>query len=80
MFPVWAFPHAQWKRLNPGHGPGDGQVLMQQAKISDIGVFVSRIYEARSITKERYGTIKRRMPYFFSVLSDICGLKQKHSG
>jgi phage replication O-like protein O len=54
--------------------------LMQQAKISDIGVFTSKIYEARSITKERYGTITRRMPYFFSVLQDICGLKQKPSG
>ncbi len=51
--------------------------LMQDAKIQDIGVFTSKIYEARSITKERYGTIKRRMPYFFSVLSDVCGLKPK---
>jgi hypothetical protein len=51
--------------------------LMQQAKISDIGVFTSKIYQARSITKERYGSIKRRMPYFFSVLSDVCGLKKK---
>lgn len=49
--------------------------LMQQAKIADIDVFVGRMYEARSITKERYGTIKRRMPYFFSVLADVCGLK-----
>jgi hypothetical protein len=54
--------------------------LMQDAKISDIGVFTSKIYEARSITKERYGTMTRRMPYFFSVLQDICGLKPKPSG
>jgi hypothetical protein len=54
--------------------------LMQQAKISDIGVFVGKIYEARSITKERYGTIERRMPYFFSVLADVCGLRKKHYG
>jgi hypothetical protein len=51
--------------------------LMQDAKISDIGVFTSKIYEARSITKEHYGTIKRRMPYFFSVLADVCGLRPK---
>jgi Bacteriophage replication protein O len=54
--------------------------LMAKAKISDISVFTSKIYEARSITKERYGTITRRMPYFFSVLQDICGLKPKPSG
>jgi hypothetical protein len=54
--------------------------LMQGAKISDIGVFTSKIYEARSITKERYGTIKRRMPYFFSVLADVCELRPKPSG
>jgi hypothetical protein len=54
--------------------------LMQQAKIADISVFVSLMYEARSITKERYGTITRRMPYFFSVLADVCGLKKKDSG
>ena len=51
--------------------------LMGKAGITDIGLFTSKIYEARSITKERYGTIKRRMPYFFSVLTDVCGLNPK---
>jgi hypothetical protein len=53
--------------------------LMGKAGISDVGVFVSKIYEARSITKECYGTIQRRMPYFFSVLTDVCGLKPKNA-
>jgi hypothetical protein len=53
--------------------------LMQHAKISDIGVFTAKIYEARAITKSRYATIKRRMPYFFSVLSDVCGLRSTTS-
>ena len=53
--------------------------LMGKAGITDVGVFVSKMYEARSITKERYGTITRRMPYFFSVLTDVCGLKPKNS-
>jgi hypothetical protein len=40
--------------------------LMVKAGIKDIGVFTAKIYEARAITKERYGSIKRgRMPYFF---------------
>jgi hypothetical protein len=40
--------------------------LMTKAQIKDIGVFTAKIYEARAITKERYGAIKRwRMPYFF---------------
>ena len=52
--------------------------LMGKARITDIGVFTAKIYEARSITKERYGSIKRgRMPYFFSVLEDVCGQRRK---
>jgi hypothetical protein len=52
--------------------------LMGKAGITDIGVFTGKIYEARSITKERYGSIKRgRMPYFFSVLEDVCGQRLK---
>jgi hypothetical protein len=52
--------------------------LMGKAGIKDIGVFTAKIYEARSITKERYGSIKRgRMPYFFSVLEDVCGQRRK---
>ena len=52
--------------------------LMRKAGITDIGVFTAKIYEARAITKERYGSIKRgRMPYFFSVLQDVCGLRAK---
>ena len=48
--------------------------LMTRVGIKDIGVFTAKIYEARAITKERYGSIKRgRMPYFFSVLADVCG-------
>ena len=39
---------------------------MTKAQIKDIGVFTAKIYEARAITKEHYGAIKRwRMPYFF---------------
>jgi hypothetical protein len=53
--------------------------LMQHAKITDIGVFTAKIYEARAITKSRYATIKRRMPYFFACLSDVCGLKPTSS-
>ena len=50
--------------------------LMGKAGIKDIGIFTAKIYEARAITMERYGTIKRgRMPYFFSVLADVCGLR-----
>jgi hypothetical protein len=33
--------------------------LMQHAKITDIGVFTAKIYEARAITKSCYATIKR---------------------
>ena len=52
--------------------------LMGKAGIKDIGVFTGKIYEARAITKERYGSIKRgRMPYFFSVLADVCGQRIK---
>jgi Bacteriophage replication protein O len=52
--------------------------LMGKAGITDIGVFTAKIYEARAITKERYGSIKwGRMPYFFSVLADVCGQRPK---
>jgi hypothetical protein len=51
--------------------------LMGKAGITDIGVFTGKIYEARAITKSRYATIKRRMPYFFSVLADVCGQRSK---
>jgi hypothetical protein len=52
--------------------------LMGKAGITDIGVFTAKIYEARAITKERYGSIKwGRMPYFFSVLEDVCGQRRK---
>jgi hypothetical protein len=54
--------------------------LMQQAKITDIGVFTAKIYEARAITKSRYATVKRRMPYFYSVLADVCRLRPKPPG
>jgi hypothetical protein len=53
--------------------------LMGKAHISDINVFTAKMYEARSITKERYWSITRRMPYFFSVLEDVCGLRPKSS-
>ena len=52
--------------------------LMGKAGVTDIGAFTAKIYEARAITKERYGAIKRgRMPYFFSVLADVCGQRPK---
>ena len=45
---------------------------MTKAQIKGIGVFTAKIYEARAITKERYGAIKRwRMPCFFR-LSGVC--------
>ncbi len=36
--------------------------------------FTSYLYEARSITKQQ-GNVKKKMPYFFSVLKDISGVK-----
>jgi len=36
--------------------------------------FTSYLYEARSITKQQKN-VKKRMPYFFSVLEDISGVK-----
>lgn len=54
--------------------------LMQQAN-APLSAFISTLYEARSITKERTtangpGTIaKNRMSYFFAVLEDLLGLK-----
>ncbi len=36
--------------------------------------FTSYLYEARSITKQQ-GSVKKKMPYFFSVLKDISGVK-----
>lgn len=40
--------------------------------------FTSLIYQARSITKQQ-GSVKNRMPYFFSVLEDISGVKDKQA-
>ena len=63
--------------------------LMQEAGIS-LEQFVSALYEARAITKHRTGsiravagqsesdwTLKQKMPYFFSVLEDVLGLKEE---
>jgi len=36
--------------------------------------FTSHLFEAKSITKQQ-GNVKKRMPYFFSVLEDITGIK-----
>ena len=59
--------------------------LLQRSNL-DIGTFVSRMYEARAITKERSASItsiladsrsisaKHKMAYWFSVLEDLCGL------
>ena len=38
--------------------------------------FTSYLYEAQSITKQQ-GSIKKKMPYFFRVLEDITGIRQK---
>jgi len=33
------------------------------------------LYEARSVTKQQ-GNVKKKMPYFFSVLEDILNIKK----
>ena len=38
--------------------------------------FASNLYEARSITKQQ-GSINKKMPYFFRVLEDITGVRQR---
>ena len=38
--------------------------------------FTSYLYEARSITKQQ-GSVTKKMPYFFRVLEDITGVKQR---
>jgi hypothetical protein len=60
--------------------------LLQRSDL-EIGTFVSRMYEARAITKERSASIttilsgsssisaKNKMAYWFSVLEDLCGIK-----
>ncbi len=60
--------------------------LLQRSDL-EIGTFVSRMYEARAITKERSASItgvlaggpsmstKHKMAYWFSVLEDLCGIK-----
>jgi phage replication O-like protein O len=60
--------------------------LMQRSHL-DMSTFISRMYEARAITKERSASItsvlagstsfsaKHKMAYWFSVLEDLCGLK-----
>ncbi len=53
---------------------------------SSLDIFLGRLYEARSIVKERSATIrkqaddggwtvKNKMPYFFSVVEDLLGLR-----
>jgi len=37
--------------------------------------FSAYLYEARSITKQQ-NSVRKKMPYFFSVLEDICGVKR----
>ncbi len=37
--------------------------------------FTSALYEAKSITKQQ-GSVKKKMPYFFSVLEDITGVNK----
>ncbi len=46
--------------------------ICQQAGKNPEGV-VAYLYEARSITKQQ-GSVKKPMPYFFSVLKDLVGL------
>jgi hypothetical protein len=66
--------------------------LMERSGL-DLDMFISRLYEARAKTQERTASIttrgeqkdpwgqarKTKMPYFFSVLEDILGLKSLHS-
>jgi hypothetical protein len=40
--------------------------------------FTSYLYEAKSITKQQ-GNVKKKMPYFFSVLEDISGVRVSRS-
>jgi len=61
--------------------------LMQQSGLSE-DVFMQKMYEARAITKERgnikkpatefgeFGT-KNKVPYWFAVLRDLLGMKEK---
>lgn len=66
--------------------------LMERSGL-DLDTFISKLYEARSKTQERTASIttrgeqkdpwgqvrKTKMPYFFSVLEDILGLKSSRS-
>lgn len=66
--------------------------LLQRSGL-DLNQFISKLYEARAKTQERTATItgrggepdrwgqarKTKMPYFFSVLEDSLGLKDKSS-
>ncbi len=53
------------------------QVLhLYQASGKPAERFTSYLYEARSITKQQ-GSIKKKMPYFFRVLEDITGVRQR---
>ena len=56
----------------------------EQQPSFDFGSFVSMMYEAKSITQDRSGSIKKtnehgfttKMAYFFAVLEDKLGFKQ----
>src|SRR6266536_119948 len=41
----------------------------------NINSFSTYLYEARSVTKQQ-GNVKKKMPYFFSVLEDILNIKK----
>jgi hypothetical protein len=66
--------------------------LMERSEL-DLNTFINKLYEARAKTQERTASItsrgsqtngwgdkrKTKMPYFFSVLEDVLGLKDTRS-
>ena len=58
--------------------------LFQASGLAESG-FVGALYEARSITRQQGGVRKRaaggslinRMPYFFAVLEDLLGMRER---
>ncbi len=51
------------------------QIIQQSGKKAES--FTSYLYEARSITKQQ-GSVRKQMPYFFTVLEDIVGIQKNN--
>lgn len=52
--------------------------LYQRAGVSR-EQFIDVLYRARAITRDRSATTRRQMPFFFSVIEDLLGLKEDMS-